>query len=154
MTISADNFWIELDRLLGAPTTAAQMETLMESYGPVWLDIHDKAINSPDHFRSLTRALVISGRRVRRPRRRSDRERSDSRHGTATFCDRSRRPPPRAGTSRCPSQWLHSERKLDDVPASLADGDINLAPLRRGFFLERSKFRRSRLASAPSFRQR
>jgi hypothetical protein len=40
------------------------------------------------------------------------------------------------------------------VPASLADGDINLAPLRRGFFLERSKFRRSRLASAPSFRQR
>jgi hypothetical protein len=56
--------------------------------------------------------------------------------------------------ARCPSQWLHSERKLDDVPASLADGDINLAPLRRGFFLERSKFRRSRLASAPSFRQR
>ena len=33
MTISADNFWIELDRLLGAPTTAAQMEALMESYG-------------------------------------------------------------------------------------------------------------------------
>ena len=50
MTISADNFWIELDRLLGAPTTAAQMEALMESYGPVWLDIHDKAINSPDRF--------------------------------------------------------------------------------------------------------
>ena len=58
---SADNFWIELDRLLGAPTTAAQMEALMESYGPVWPDIHDRAINSPDHFRSLTRALVISG---------------------------------------------------------------------------------------------
>ena len=53
MTISADNFWIELDRLLGAPTTAAQMEALMESYGPVWLDIHDKAINSPDHFSRL-----------------------------------------------------------------------------------------------------
>ena len=32
--MSADNFWIELDRLLGAPTTAAQMEALMESYGP------------------------------------------------------------------------------------------------------------------------
>jgi hypothetical protein len=61
MTISDDNFWIELDRLLGAPTTAAQMEAPMESYGPVWLDIHDKAINSPDPFRSLTRALVISG---------------------------------------------------------------------------------------------
>ena len=37
------------------------MEALMESYGPVWPDIHDRAINSPDHFRSLTRALVISG---------------------------------------------------------------------------------------------
>ena len=61
MTISADNFWIELDRLLGAPTTAAQMEALMESYGPVWPDIHDRAVNSPDHFKSLTRALVISG---------------------------------------------------------------------------------------------
>jgi hypothetical protein len=34
---------------------------LMESYGPVWPDIHDRAVNSPDHFRSLTRALVISG---------------------------------------------------------------------------------------------
>jgi hypothetical protein len=61
MMISADNFWIELDMLLGAPTTAAQMEALMESYGPVWPDIHDRAVNSPDHFRSLTRALVISG---------------------------------------------------------------------------------------------
>ena len=62
MTISADNFWIELDRLLGAPaTTAAQMEALMERYGRVWPDIHDRAINSPDHFKSLTRALVISG---------------------------------------------------------------------------------------------
>jgi hypothetical protein len=38
MMMSADNFWIELDRLLGAPTTAAQMEALMESYGPVWPD--------------------------------------------------------------------------------------------------------------------
>ena len=36
MTISAHNFWIELDRLLGAPaTTAAQMEALMERYGRV-----------------------------------------------------------------------------------------------------------------------
>ena len=36
MTISADNFWIELDRLLGASaTTAAQMEALMERYGRV-----------------------------------------------------------------------------------------------------------------------
>jgi hypothetical protein len=61
MTISADNFWIELDRLLGTPTTAAQMEALMESYNPVWPDIHDRAIHSPDHFKSLTRALVISG---------------------------------------------------------------------------------------------
>ena len=61
MTINADNFWVELDRLLGAPATAAQMEALMESYGPVWPDIHDRAVNSPDHFRSLTRALVISG---------------------------------------------------------------------------------------------
>jgi hypothetical protein len=43
--ISADNFWFELYRLLGAPTTAAQMEALMESYGPVWPDIHDRAIN-------------------------------------------------------------------------------------------------------------
>ena len=59
--ISADNFWIELGRLLGVPTTAARMEALMESYGPVWPDIHDRAINSPDHFWSLTRALVISG---------------------------------------------------------------------------------------------
>ena len=58
--ISADNFWIELGRLLGVPTTAARMEALMESYGPVWPDIHDRAINSPDHFWSLT-ALVISG---------------------------------------------------------------------------------------------
>ena len=61
MTISADNFWVELDRLLGAPTTAAQIESLMEDYGRVWPDIHDRAVNSPDHFRSLTRALVISG---------------------------------------------------------------------------------------------
>ena len=61
MTISADNFWIELDRLLGAPTAAAQMEALIESYSPVWPDIHDRAVNSPDHFKSLTRALVISG---------------------------------------------------------------------------------------------
>ncbi|HWJ48459.1 MAG TPA: hypothetical protein VNS62_12450 [Candidatus Udaeobacter sp.] len=62
MTISADNFWIELDRLLGAPaTTAAQMEALMERYGRVWPDIHDRAIQSLDQFRSLTRALVISG---------------------------------------------------------------------------------------------
>ena len=59
--ISADNFWIELDRLLGASATPERMEALMESYGPVWPDIHDRAINSPDHFRSLTRALVISG---------------------------------------------------------------------------------------------
>ena len=44
--INADNFWIELDRLLGAPTTAAQMKALMESYAPVWPDIHDRAINS------------------------------------------------------------------------------------------------------------
>ena len=62
MTISADNFWIELDRLLGAPaTTAAQMEALMERYGRVWPDIHHRAIQSLDQFRSLTRALVISG---------------------------------------------------------------------------------------------
>jgi hypothetical protein len=61
MTINADNFWVELDRLLGAPATAAQMEALIESYRPVWPDIHDRAVNSPDHFKSLTRALVISG---------------------------------------------------------------------------------------------
>jgi hypothetical protein len=52
MMISADNFWIELDRLLGAPATPERIEALMESYGPVWPDIHDRAINSPDHFRS------------------------------------------------------------------------------------------------------
>jgi hypothetical protein len=54
MTISADNFWIELERLLGAPATSAQMEALMENYGPVWPDIHERAINSPDDFKSLT----------------------------------------------------------------------------------------------------
>jgi hypothetical protein len=37
------------------------VEALMESYGSVWPDIHDRAVNSPDHFKSLTRALVISG---------------------------------------------------------------------------------------------
>jgi hypothetical protein len=41
--ISADNFWIELDRLLGGPTTAAQMEDIMKRYVPVWPDIHDQA---------------------------------------------------------------------------------------------------------------
>ena len=62
MTINADNFWIELDRLLRAPRpTAAQMEALVERYGRVWPDIHARALNSPDHFKSLTRALVISG---------------------------------------------------------------------------------------------
>ena len=60
MTISADNFWIELDRLLGASaTTAAQIAALME-LRPRWPDIHDRAIQSPDHFKSLTKALVIS----------------------------------------------------------------------------------------------
>ena len=50
--ISADNFWIELDRLLGAPTTAARMEALMESYGPVWPDIHDSKVSDagPGHI--------------------------------------------------------------------------------------------------------
>jgi hypothetical protein len=60
--INADNFWIELDRLLGAPSPmAAQMEALLERYDRVWPDIHFRAVHSPDHFRSLTRALVISG---------------------------------------------------------------------------------------------
>jgi hypothetical protein len=52
---------IELDGLLAASATAAQMEALMENYGRVWPDIQGRAINSPDHFKSLTRALVISG---------------------------------------------------------------------------------------------
>jgi hypothetical protein len=37
--ISADNFWIELDRLLGTSATSEQMEALMESYGEVWPDM-------------------------------------------------------------------------------------------------------------------
>jgi hypothetical protein len=59
--ISADNFWIELHRLLGAPVTAAQMEALLEDYERVWHDIRGRALSNPTHFKSLTRALVISG---------------------------------------------------------------------------------------------
>ena len=42
-----------LDRTGQAPRRvddAERIEALMESYAPVWPDIHDRAVNSPDHF--------------------------------------------------------------------------------------------------------
>jgi hypothetical protein len=37
------------------------MEALLEDYERVWHDIRGRALSSPTHFKSLTRALVISG---------------------------------------------------------------------------------------------